>query len=190
MGSVGSYGMNRGIGYGSSNMPQQSAFTRRAEESCQPAFDSVQSIVQAFASIATMLDSTFFAVHSSFRAVLGVAGQFSNLRMHITNTLGAFAVFRGIRYVFRKILTFLRLRKGDLDAYENDLWSDASRTVADKEQKKLPKSWPIILFFAVVLGTPWLIWKLLQTLSGDEEATESWMKGKCHHQFVFCLCLH
>ncbi len=178
MGSYGygGYGMSRGMGYGASNMTP-STFVRRAEESCQPAFQSVQSIVQAFASIATMLDSTFFAVHSSFRAVLGVADQFTTLRTHIMNTLGALTIFKGIRWVFRKIMYFLRLRRGDLDAYENELWDDVAKDISSKGAKKAPKSWPIFLFFAVVLGTPWLIWKFLQTVSGEEQV-ESWMTGK------------
>ena len=171
------YGMyNRQFGYGSNNMAP-STFARRAEDSCQPAFDSVQSVVQAFASIATMLDSTFFAVHSSFRAVLGVADQLSSLKTHITNTLGAIAIFKAIRYVFRKILHLLRLRNGNDDSYESELWNDAAKDVAEKQVKKATKSWPVVLFFAVVLGTPWIIWKLLQTISGDQES-EAWMTGK------------
>ena len=171
-----SYGYNRPVNLGPNNI-QPSAFARRAEESCQPAFNSVQSIVQAFASIATMLDSTFFAVHSSFRAVLGMADQLSGLKSHITNTLGAFAIFKAIRFVYRKIMSWLRLRNNDIDIYDDDIWNEASKEILEKRERKSSKSWPVVLFFAVVLGTPWLIWKLLQTISGDEE-TEEWVSGK------------
>ena len=172
---------NRSFGYGPNNMAP-SSFARQAEDSCQPAFDSVQSVVQAFASIATMLDSTFFAVHSSFRAVLGVADQLSNLKSHITNTLGALAIFKAIRYIYRKMMVWLRLRDGDVGSFQTEAWGDASRDVAEEQfKKKASKSWPVVLFFAVVLGTPWLIWKLLQTLSGEGEA-ETWMTGE-----TFCF---
>jgi len=170
---------NRPYGYGASSITP-STFARQAEESCQPAFNSVQSVVQAFASVATMLDSTFFAVHSSFRAVLGVADQLSTLKSHIANTLGALAIFRFIRYVFRKLMSLLRLGNSDFSFDESEAWSDATRDVAEVEGKKATKSWPVVLFFAVVLGTPWLIWKLLQTLSGDENA-EDWLMGHSEH---------
>ena len=178
---------NRPYGYGS-NTITPSTFARRAEESCQPAFNSVQSVVQAFASVATMLDSTFFAVHSSFRAVLGVADQLSSLKTHISNTIGAFAVFKAIRYVFRRIMSWLRLGNFNGAFSESEAWNDATRDVAERRGGKATKSWPVVLFFAVVLGTPWLIWKLLQTLSGDEYA-EDWMMGKYRNHFHFVVCI-
>eukprot|EP00795_Rhopilema_esculentum_P007495 gene7495-13272_t len=183
-GGVGGYGYgnqpymyNRPLGYGQSSIAP-STFARRAEDSCRPAFDSVQSIVQAFASIATMLDSTFFAVHSSFRAVLGVADQLSGLRAHIANTLGALTIFRVIQNIFKKLMRWLRLRNGDIEAVEMDVWAEATKEIADKQRKS--KSWPVVLFFAVVLGTPWLIWKLLQTISNDENI-EEWITGDGEH---------
>ena len=167
---------NRPYSYGG-NTIAPSTFARQAEESCQPAFNSVQSVVQAFASVATMLDSTFFAVHSSFRAVLGVADQLSSLKSHLANTLGALAIFKSIRFIFKKIMSWLRLGSSDVAFAESEAWTDATRDVDDKQGKKATNSWPVVLFFAVILGTPWLIWKLLQTLSGDENA-EDWMKGQ------------
>ena len=159
-------------------MPTAS-FVRRAEETSRPAFESIESIVQAFGSIAMMLESTFFAVHSSFRAVLGVADQFSLLKQHIINTLGALTVFRAIRYVFRKLLVLLRLRKPS--SAEDELWSEAAKS-ATESNVKATRSWPIVMFFAVVLGTPWLIWKFLLAVGGESNDTpESWMTGKVLH---------
>ena len=147
----------------------------------------MQSIVQAFASIATMLDSTFFAVHSSFRAVLGVADQLSGLRAHIANTLGALTIFRVIQNIFRKLMRWLRLRNGDIEALESDVWAEATKEIADKQRKS--KSWPVVLFFAVVLGTPWLIWKLLQTISNDENI-EDWITGRFFKSAIISNCLY
>lgn len=42
-----------------------------AEESSRPAFESIQSVVYAVGSVAMMLENTFFALSSSFRAILG-----------------------------------------------------------------------------------------------------------------------
>lgn len=42
-----------------------------AEENSRPTFDSIQSVVNAVGSVAMMLENTFFALTSSFRAILG-----------------------------------------------------------------------------------------------------------------------
>lgn len=42
-----------------------------AEENSRPAFDSIQSLVNAVGGVAMMLENTFFALTSSFRAILG-----------------------------------------------------------------------------------------------------------------------
>ena len=55
-----------------------------AEESYLPAFQSIENIVRAFGSVSMMLESTFYAVHSSFQAVLGVAEHFSKMRLQLS----------------------------------------------------------------------------------------------------------
>ena len=53
--------------------------------------------------------------------------------------------------------------------------------VLNKEsgKKEGSKSWPIVLFFAVVMGTPWFIWKFLNSLSGEagDESNGDWTSG-------------
>lgn len=78
VGGYGSYGggYNR---FGNSNghpMDPENRFIQIAEESSRPAFQSIESLVGAIGNIASMLDSTFFAITSSFRAILGVAANF------------------------------------------------------------------------------------------------------------------
>ncbi len=75
-----------------------------AEESSQPAFQSLESIVHAFGSISMMLDSTLNAVYSSFRAVLGMADQFSRLRTHLSKVFSALAIYRSARWALHKLL--------------------------------------------------------------------------------------
>lgn len=77
----GGYGGNYGGGYnrfGNTNNPMdpENRFIQIAEESSRPAFQSIESLVGAIGNIASMLDSTFFAITSSFRAILGVAANF------------------------------------------------------------------------------------------------------------------
>jgi peroxin-13 len=74
-----------------------------AEESSQPAFQSLESIVHAFGSISMMLDSTLTAVYSSFRAVLGMADQFSRMRTHLSKVFSALAIFRTAKWALHKL---------------------------------------------------------------------------------------
>ena len=73
-----SYGYN-GLSYNRLRVDDlpPSRFVQQAEESSRGAFQSIESIVHAFASVSMMMDATFSAVYNSFRAVLDVANHFS-----------------------------------------------------------------------------------------------------------------
>lgn len=153
-----------------------SRFVQQAEESSRGAFQSIESIVQAFASVSMMLDATFSAMYNSFRAVLDVANHLTRLRAHLTRVLSAFALVRTLRYLYRRLKRLLgRGTDGDVE----DLWADSasdalatasSRGCGAAAEDQSVKSWPILLFFAVVLGGPYLIWKLLSSAAGSEES--------------------
>ncbi|KAF3708542.1 Peroxisomal membrane protein PEX13 Peroxin-13 [Channa argus] len=164
-----------------------SRFVQQAEEGSRGAFQSIESIVQAFASVSMMLDATFSAVYNSFRAVLDVANHLTRLRAHLTRVLSAFALVRTLRYLYRRLQRLLGRRS---DAEVEDLWADSasdalatstSRGFGAGMEDHTVKSWPIFLFFAVVLGGPYLIWKLLSSSSGSEENATNWASGEDDH---------
>ncbi|KAM5164106.1 peroxisome biogenesis factor 13 [Mantella aurantiaca] len=197
-GSYGSYGSSlyggyspHSYGYGSSlgyNRFQTddvapSRFVRQAEESSRGAFQSIESIVHAFASVSMMMDATFSAVYNSFRAVLDVANHFSRLKIHFTKVFSAFALVRTIRFLYRRLQRLLGLRKG---SENEDLWTESAGTVArigsENDATNSAKSWPIFLFFAVILGGPYLIWKLLSSGNGESnEENLNWASGEGDH---------
>lgn len=162
-GGYSGYGMgyNR-YGYGQSN--EYNSFARMAEESSRPAFQSIESIVGAFSSVSMMLDSTFQAVYNSFRAVIGVADNFSRMRIQFAQVFSAFAVLRTLRYLYRKLLVMLRLRP---PGYAEEAWLEAGDAVVQNAAASQPgggkSSWPVLMFFAIILGGPWLIWKFLKS---------------------------
>lgn len=80
----------------------ETRFIQLAEESSRPAFQSIESLVMAIGNIAAMLDSTFFALTSSFRAILGVAANFGQLRGVFAQFWSTFALIRGISWLYRK----------------------------------------------------------------------------------------
>lgn len=161
--SYGGYGYNR-YGYGQQNYNEYNSFSRMAEESSRPAFQSIESIVGAFSSVSMMLDSTFQAVYNSFRAVIGVADNFSRMRIQFAQIFSAFAIFRTLRYLYRKFLVFLRLRP---QGFAEEAWVEAGDTVAQNATARSPgggkSSWPVLMFFAIIMGGPWLIWKFLRS---------------------------
>ncbi|XP_077438101.1 peroxisome biogenesis factor 13 [Vanacampus margaritifer] len=181
----GGYGLG---GYGRFSHAEDAApsrFVQQAEESSRGAFQSIESIVQAFSSVSTMLDATFSAVYNSFRAVLDVANHLTRLRAHLTRVLSAFALVRTLRYLYRRLQRLLG--RGSASEVE-DLWADsASDALAGPRDPgagmddQTVKSWPIFLFFAVVLGGPYLIWKLLSSATGSEDRATNWASGEDDH---------
>jgi len=178
----GGYGMNRmgnNDDYGGGG-----GFAQQAELSSRHAFQSIESVVQVFGSIAMMLESTFQAVYNSFRAVVGVADHFSRMKANLARIFSALAVMRTLRWLVRKLLTLLRLRSPGAD---EELWAqaaEASASLAGVEgllgDDKPRSSWPVMVFFAMVIGGPWLIWKFLNSLSGGVGA-KAWASGETDH---------
>ncbi|NXM29902.1 PEX13 protein, partial [Oxyruncus cristatus] len=178
-----SYGYG-GLGYNrfcADGLPP-SRFVQQAEESSRGAFQSIESIVHAFASVSMMMDATFSAVYNSFRAVLDVANHFSRLKIHFTKVFSAFALVRTIRYLYQRLQRLLGLRNG---SENEDLWAESEGKVArvglEDKMGNSAKSWPIFLFFAVIMGGPYLIWKLLSTYSDEETVSSNWASGEDDH---------
>lgn len=100
----GMYGSGMGM-YGNQMrdpMDPETRFIQLAEESSRPAFQSIESLVMAIGNIAAMLDSTFFALTSSFRAILGVAANVGQLRGVFAQFWSTFALIRGVSWLYRK----------------------------------------------------------------------------------------
>ncbi|XP_050171016.1 peroxisome biogenesis factor 13 isoform X2 [Myiozetetes cayanensis] len=178
-----SYGYG-GLGYNrfcADSLPP-SRFVQQAEESSRGAFQSIESIVHAFASVSMMMDATFSAVYNSFRAVLDVANHFSRLKVHFTKVFSAFALVRTIRYLYQRLRRLLGLRSS---SENEDLWAESEGKVArvglEDKMGNSAKSWPIFLFFAVIMGGPYLIWKLLSTYSNEETVSSNWASGEDDH---------
>lgn len=114
MGGMSRYGMCGGGGamYGGGGgmygnqmrdpLDPETRFIQLAEESSRPAFQSIESLVMAIGNIAAMLDSTFFALTSSFRAILGVAANVGQLRGVFAQFWSTFALIRGVTWLYKK----------------------------------------------------------------------------------------
>lgn len=156
-----------GMGMGYGNNMAGSSFVQQAESNAQGAFQSVESMVSAVSSISMMLESTYMALHNSFRAVLGVADQFSRLRVQLAQVAATFAVFRFLRWLYRRLMVLIGLRKAGLP---DDAWSKAMKQTSVEAQQRFPgsnkSSWPLVVFMAITFGGPYLIWRMLRNISG------------------------
>ncbi|XP_034476570.1 probable peroxisomal membrane protein PEX13 [Drosophila innubila] len=176
----GGYGAYNRFGGPNVNDPEQ-RFIQMAEASSRPAFQSIESLVSAIANIASMLDSTFFALTSSFRAILGVAANFGRLRSVFSQFWASFAIFRGLNWIYRKILYWLRLSNLDpsSEAFKkafaealND--NSAHQGNAPRPPRKGTSPWPVLAFISFIFTAPYLIMKLLGTVTNtaQEEARD------------------
>ncbi|RDD43315.1 Peroxisomal membrane protein PEX13 [Trichoplax sp. H2] len=184
--SMGGYGSSYGGGYGMYDRQglegDGSDFLNRAEDNSRAAFQAIESIVQAFGSVTMMLESTFHAVHSSFRAVLGVAENFNRLRDHFSAILSTFSLIRALRYIYNKLLVLLRIRRNNLDEQAWNQAENLGETLGKPSQNDGPISWPLGLFAVVAIGGPWLIWKIIKGLeSSNGKSRKSWATGQTDH---------
>nr|XP_054924561.1 peroxisomal membrane protein PEX13-like isoform X1 [Dermacentor andersoni] len=156
-----------------------------AEESTRGAFHSVEAVVQAFASVSLLLESTYQALHSSFRAVVGVADQFGRLKLHLAHTLSALALVRSLRWLLLRAWYLLRGRSGMTEA----AWNQATRAGSAIPSTSPPptdgsSSWPIVAFFSFVVGAPWLLWRIFSAAARREAR---WAFGEEEHHVAVAL---
>uniref|UniRef100_A0A2A4K4V8 Peroxisomal membrane protein PEX13 n=1 Tax=Heliothis virescens TaxID=7102 RepID=A0A2A4K4V8_HELVI len=171
-GGYGGYGMGGmgGMGgmYGGYNRyggDIESRFIQMAEEGSRPAFETIQGLVNAFGSVAMMMESTYFALTSSFRAILGVAENFGRLRSIFAQFWSTFAVIRTLNWIIRKLMVIIGIRTEN----EFKAWAEA---VAATQNAGVPSptaprtsGWPVIMFLGVVAAAPYIVFKMVSGLN-------------------------
>ncbi|XP_037084731.1 probable peroxisomal membrane protein PEX13 [Pollicipes pollicipes] len=171
----------------------ESWFIQAAEEGSRGAFESIESFVSVFTSISQMLESTYMLVHSSFRAVVGVAEQMGRMRLHMTEVLSAISLVRTLRW----IVNFLRRWLGypELGGPEA-AWDESAGPALPSSAGGGgggggggPRSsrWPVLVYLAAVLGAPYLIYRLLRASGAGPQDTESWKAGAGEHFSAVCV---
>ncbi|XP_055855627.1 peroxisomal membrane protein PEX13 [Episyrphus balteatus] len=171
-GATGFGGYNGAYGrFGMNSADPEQRFIQLAENSSRPAFQSIESLVSAIGNIAQMLDSTFFALTSSFRAILGVAANFGRLRTVFAQFWQTFAIFRGLNWIYRKILYWLRISNLDPSsmAFKEAFAAAMKQSSTAKPGPALPNRgaspWPVLAFISFIFTAPYLIMKLIGTVS-------------------------
>ncbi|CAH0551052.1 unnamed protein product [Brassicogethes aeneus] len=149
-GGGGMYGANGGYG------DNESRFIQYAEESSRSTFASVENIVRAVNSISMMLDNTFFAMTSSFRAVLSVAENFGRLRSMFGHIWYTVNVFRFFGWAYKKMREIMGLKVAR--SASSAAWKEAaSEAVAGAAGSSGGSSWSTLVFLGMLVSTPYII---------------------------------
>ncbi|KAL0110479.1 hypothetical protein PUN28_013830 [Cardiocondyla obscurior] len=164
-GSFGSYIPYSGSGYGISGHSGdvESRFQQYAEESTRSTFRVVETVLHTFSSITMLLESTYFALTNSFRAILSVADNIGRLHSTIGQLLSTFALIRFMKWVYRKILFTLGLHTQS--AVAEDLWQSMSQLNGEQlpitsMANNRTSPWMNILLLGVFVALPYLIHKI------------------------------
>ncbi|KAJ3039613.1 Peroxisomal membrane protein PAS20 [Rhizophlyctis rosea] len=132
----------------------------RLEQSTQSTFHLLDSIVQAFGGFAQMLESTFFATHSSFMAMVGVAEHLGQLRNYLGSALSMMWLIRGVRdwVTGRKVDGGPQAGSGPDGGLNADEFARQSSTDRRKSRG------PMWLFVVLVVGIPYMVAKLMKRM--------------------------
>ncbi len=174
----GAYGMNgmypgaySGMGaFGQPGMPYDptnASVSQALESTTATTFALLHSVVQTFAGLAQMLESTFMATHSSFFALAGVIDQFAQLRNALGSVLGLFGLVRWLRDI-------LTGRRGNGNSAEmrsefrqflngRPVQGPAARPSQPPPPNASKK--PLVFFFIAFLGIPYAMHKLVKILA-------------------------
>lgn len=150
-----------------------------ANQQIDMTFQSIQSMVQAFSSISMMLESTYMAVHSSFRAVVDVADHFGKLKDNLFGMLSLVSMMNTIKSFYRRILYMFNM------VGQDQIWSDSlAKAQSDTNGQahmmdfaKQQSSWPMLMFLGAAVGAPWMIYKLQK----PQASSSRWMTQEDDH---------
>ena len=170
-GSYGGMGMSMGGGMGGMGMygqpgmpfdPNNPSVTQALESTTATTFQLLHSVVQTFAGMAQMLESTFMATHSSFFALAGVVDQFAQLRNALGSVLGLFGLVRWLR----DLLTGRTTRgargemRGEFREFLNGRPVQGPAPAPPNASKK-----PLVFFLLAMLGIPYAMHKLVKLMA-------------------------
>ncbi|OTF82441.1 hypothetical protein BLA29_002581 [Euroglyphus maynei] len=146
-----------------------------AEEKMKPAFKSIEMILETFNSINMILDSTYSTFYGSFRTITGVADHLIFIRNHLTELALFPRLARTLINLIKWMFKFLGLSHTKFAEMfdrqtNNKIWHEAMSSsnslknpmsepiVNDKPHSSL---WPVMAFFSLIFGTPYIVWRLL-----------------------------
>ncbi|KAB7495941.1 Peroxisomal membrane protein PEX13 [Armadillidium nasatum] len=162
--------------FGGPRLPHNSGFTEEAQESSREAFANIERIVHTFGSVNMMIESTYYALQSSFNAVLSVAENLSRLKEQFGQILSAFTLIRSIQWLLKRLFYLLGLRAQDPST--ELAWKEAANASFEEFSGETSRrsAWPMMIFVASVYIGPVLMWKLINKMRRKEKLSEKDVK--------------
>lgn len=104
-----------------------------------------------------------------------------------------FAIFRKFRKYIYNMMAYIGILRGEqITDIEERAWQQSTKAEALANENTLTpeiisenskSTWPIVAFFAVALGTPYVVYNVLRNVAKDHVKMESnkWAKGEGEH---------
>lgn len=189
---LGYYNQFRPSMYGNQMNYPASSFSQLAMDESRSAFSSIESVIQTFRSISLMLESTFTSVYSSFRAVTDVFDHFARVRTEIAHIYPLVLIWRFLKYIYHRLLRILRLHRS-MSGHSDESWSqiyqhlqettNRNRNVSNSSSSSLL----VALFFLVSVGTPMLMFRILNAIIRKKQDADHWLEKEKNPPSVVAL---
>lgn len=150
--------------YGSFGNPSgdvENRFFQYFENSTRPTFQLIETVLQTFSSITMLLESTYFTLTNSFRAIISVADNVGKLRSTIGQLFHTFALIRFLKWLYKKIIRNSGFQ-GE-SSLNDDLWEKA-KTGNDNVNNTNSSMWSGFLLFSVFFVVPYMIHKITNSI--------------------------
>ncbi|XP_076661267.1 peroxisomal biogenesis factor 13 [Halictus rubicundus] len=150
--------------YGSFGNPSgdvENRFFQYFEESTRPTFQLIETVLQTFSSITMLLESTYFTLTNSFRAIISVAENVGRLRSTIGQLFHTFALIRFLKWLYKKIIRSTGFR-GE-SPLNDELWEKSVAKIGNENINNSP-FWSGFFLFSVFFLIPYMIHKITNSI--------------------------
>ncbi|KZC06234.1 PREDICTED: peroxisomal membrane protein PEX13-like [Dufourea novaeangliae] len=147
----------------------ENRFFQYVEESTRPTFQLIETVLQTFSSMTMLLESTYFTLTNSFKAILTVAENVGKLRSTVGQLFSTFALIRFLKWLYRKIMRtagFPHERTTNEELWEKSLAKIGNENINNSS------FWSGFLLFSVFFVVPYMIHKITDNIRNAQ------VKGK------------
>lgn len=153
--------------------------TKYAEKRARSSLAPIETILDAISSVSLILETTYSAFYGSFRSITAMADFIMFVRNQLINELSELPrVLNVFIDFFKWLLQALGIKakfmenidrkahdkiwNSELDLNSlNDVRSLLSGSGSDENGKKGSSFLPLLIFFSLVMGAPYLLWRFL-----------------------------
>ncbi|KAF3424911.1 hypothetical protein E2986_07002 [Frieseomelitta varia] len=165
------YGM-----FGGHSGDAENRFSQYVEENTRSTFQSFEAVLHTFSSMTMLLESTYFALTNSFRAILNVAESIGKLRSILNQLFSTFALIRFLKWLYRKIVRTTGYQ--NQNSINEELW-DKSLAKIGNENVHNSSFWSGFLMFSAFFVVPYIIHKIsnnIRNLQVKGKDPKEWQK--------------